>query len=60
MSQFLNLNFTGDQASQKVNVLKLPELPDDVLARFPSLKQWQEDMEKWRQQLVVALRGKAN
>lgn len=33
----------------------LPPLPDDVQERFPSLKQWKEDMDNWYNYVSKAL-----
>lgn len=34
---------------------KVPDLPGDLLKRFPSLAEWQEDIEKWWNRNYVAL-----
>lgn len=34
---------------------KIPQLPADVVKRFPSVNKWHQDMEKWRQETMVAL-----
>lgn len=36
---------------------KIPKLPEDVKKRFPSLFDWERDMEAWRVKTNVALRG---
>lgn len=36
-------------------VPKLPQLPEDLKKRFPSVVKWEQDVEKWRQDLAVAL-----
>lgn len=33
----------------------VPQIPDDVLARFPSLKQWQDAMNNWYNNLTDQL-----
>lgn len=36
---------------------KLPEFPDDVLKRFPSLREHQNKLEAWRVKANIAIRG---
>lgn len=40
-------------------VQRLPPLPADVRKRFPSLKEWEDKMEKWRVETNNALGGGA-
>lgn len=42
-----------------LNLPKLPKLPKDVTDRFPSLKEWESEMEEFRKQLLIAMRGQA-
>ena len=36
---------------------KIPEYPEDVLRRFPSLREHQNKLEEWRTRTNIALRG---
>ena len=38
-------------------VPEFPELPEDLIGRFPSLKDWGRDIKKWRDELTVVLRN---
>lgn len=38
-------------------VKPMPKLPPDVVKRFPSLVEWQKQMETWRRELVNLLQG---
>lgn len=42
-------------ASVPLVVPKMPALPPEVVKRFPTLKQYEEDLEKWRTDLATAL-----
>ena len=35
----------------------MPGLPTDITKAFPSMERWQRDMETWRVQVIMALRG---
>ncbi len=43
--------------SPLVRIKKVPQLPPDVVKRFPSLVKWQRDMEQWRIEANNALGG---
>ncbi len=53
LKSFSRLRAQG--AAMPTVVPKLPKLPDDVRKRFPSLVQWEQDVEKWRVDLATAL-----
>lgn len=36
---------------------KMPKLPDDVKKRFPSLAQWEMEMEEWRVKATNGITG---
>lgn len=38
-------------------VPKVPQLPADVLKRFPSLLKWQHDLEEWRVKVSRTIHG---
>jgi len=40
-----------------IPVRRLPPIPPEVKARFPSMHKWEADLEKWRQELVVSMGG---
>jgi hypothetical protein len=60
MSNFASLSYSGAQKQTKLNLPKMPELPPEVISRFPAMAKWQKEMEDWRDQLVIAIRGQAN
>lgn len=47
------------RSGANLQVQKLPKLPKKVIERFPELAEWEAEMEAWRQQLVIAMRGQA-
>ena len=49
----------GPDSGQKTAIPKIPELPQSVVDRFPEMKDWYDDMEKWREKLAIILKGKA-
>lgn len=46
-----------NQTENAQMVPKVPELPEDVVKRFPSLKEWHMKMEEWRVKTNIAIRG---
>lgn len=42
----------------QVLIQRLPPLPDEVKKRFPSMAQWETEVEKWRIQANIAIGGK--
>ena len=58
LASFNRLRFSGISAEAQI-LPKVPEMPPDVKKRFPSLEQWEQEMEKWRVKATIALRGGA-
>lgn len=48
-------NLGTDNAT--VIIPKMPKLPDDVKKRFPSLAQWEMEMEEWRVKATNGITG---
>jgi len=47
-------------SAQPEIIQKLPQVPDEVKKRFPSMAKWEEDLEAWRTKTNIALRGGPN
>lgn len=44
-------------AQSAIPVPRLPEVPVEVKKRFPSMSNWERNLEDWRQKLIVAVGG---
>lgn len=44
-------------SAQPEVIQKFPSLPDEVKKRFPSLKDYEDQVEQWRVKTNIALRG---
>jgi len=54
-TSFDRLQIGGDGVPRVIP--KVPTLPEDVRKRFPSLVEWEKQMEEWRVKATRALTG---
>lgn len=59
IANFNRLRLAAASSTDLTNQIlpKLPEFPDDVLKRFPSLREHQNKLEAWRIRANLAIRG---
>ena len=56
LANFQRLRTTGADINAQLTP-KFPPLPDEVKARFPSLKAWEERVKEWETKTTIAIRG---
>jgi hypothetical protein len=52
-------NLSSPDVRTKSAIPKMPRLPEGVVQRFPEMKEWQDEMDKWVKKLEANLKGTA-